>query len=339
MSNFYILFFILMIIFINYFIKKKNILSNYSGEIHQKFVGQKHIPLSGGVFFLFASVFILYSEYNLFCFFLFSIFLIGFFSDTKLLSSPKLRFLLQFIFIIIFIYFTKLNIEETRIYLLDILLNNFLFNCLFVSFCLMIVINGTNFMDGLNGLVIGYYLSIFLILINLKLFNSIPIGSEQMIYFALILFFLLILNISNQLYLGDSGAYSLGFLAGFFLISIYQNQEFISPFFIILLLWYPSFETLFSMIRKFYLKKEAMKPDNNHLHQLLFSFIKKKLKIKQNFSNNFASLIIILYNLITFIVASINIAHTYYQVIIIIFNISIYMFVYQKLFNYKNKTS
>ena len=35
--------------FVNYFFKKNMFLSNYSGEDHQKFLGEKTIPLSGGL--------------------------------------------------------------------------------------------------------------------------------------------------------------------------------------------------------------------------------------------------------------------------------------------------
>ena len=41
---------------------------------------------------------------------------------------------------------------------------NYYFNLFFVTFCFLILINGTNFIDQLNGLVILYYISIILIL-------------------------------------------------------------------------------------------------------------------------------------------------------------------------------
>ena len=41
-----------VIILINYFLKKNNLLANYSGENHQKFLGKKTIPLSGGLYLL-----------------------------------------------------------------------------------------------------------------------------------------------------------------------------------------------------------------------------------------------------------------------------------------------
>ena len=137
--------------------------------------------------------------------------------------------------------------------------------------------------------------------------------------------------------MGDTGAYLLGFFYGYFLIKIYVEHQTFSPFFVILLLWYPCFENLFSILRKFKLKKSPIKPDSNHLHQLLFFHLKKKYKLKDMFANNYGSLIILLYNIIIFGFALQNITNTQYQIILLILNLLIYCLVYFKLFAYKYK--
>ena len=114
--------------------------------------------------------------------------------------------------------------------------------------------NGTNFIDGLNGLVIGYYLIVLLILFKLGLLNDLFINNSELQFFVYFLFILFLLNIKNKLYLGDSGSYLLSFFIGYILILIYNGNLIFSPFFIVLLLWYPCFENLFSIIRKFRLK-------------------------------------------------------------------------------------
>ena len=68
--------------------------------------------------------------------------------------------------------------------------------------------------------------------------------------YIILLIYLLLFNLLNKLYLGDSGSYLLGVSIGSILIFIYKEISFISPFFIVLLLWYPCFENLFSIIRK-----------------------------------------------------------------------------------------
>ena len=65
-----------------------------------------------------------------------------------------------------------------------------------------------------------------------------------------------------------------------------------SPFFIVLLLWYPCFENLFSIIRKYRLNLSPLNSDNKHFHQLLFYFIKKKFNLSALTSNNLGSIFI-----------------------------------------------
>jgi len=91
-----------LILIVNEIIKKKKLLPSYTGDLHQRFVGKEVIPLSGGIFI--ASVFLImfYKDYTFFCIILSLIFLLGFFSDIKFLSSPKYRFLFQSLIIFIF---------------------------------------------------------------------------------------------------------------------------------------------------------------------------------------------------------------------------------------------
>ena len=325
----------ILIFFINFIFKINNLIPNYSGEKHQKFVGGNNIPLSGGIFLFIFTIFIFFNNFSLFNIFIFLIFILGLASDINIISSPRLRFFLQAALIFCFVYFSNLHIESTRIYFLDFFLNNILLSYLFTAFCLMIVINGANFIDGLNGLVLGYYLMISIIIFKFGFFVDLDINEKQIIFFIILLSFLFLFNIFNQLYLGDSGAYLLSFILGFFLISIYKQSQNISPFFIVLLLWYPCFENLFSIIRKFRFKRSPIHPDNNHFHQLLFYFIKIKLKYKNQLSNNLSSLIIIFYNMIIFLLSCSDIANTQYQIGLISINIIFYIFFYIRLMSFK----
>ena len=49
--------------------------------------------------------------------------------------------------------------------------------------------NGTNFIDGLNGLVIGYYLIVLLILFKLGLLNDLFINNSELQFFVYFLLF------------------------------------------------------------------------------------------------------------------------------------------------------
>ena len=96
MLYFYITYTIL-IIFINFYFKKKNFLSNYTGDAHQLFSNQKNIPLLGGIFLIFPMLFANF-ENMFYSLSIILIFLVGIFSDRKILISPQKRFLFHSFF-------------------------------------------------------------------------------------------------------------------------------------------------------------------------------------------------------------------------------------------------
>ena len=139
--------------------------------------------------------------------------------------------------------------------------------------------------------------------------------------------------------MGDSGAYLLSLFTGIYLINFSSENFIISPYLIILLLWYPCFELLFSMIRRSLKMVKTYKPDTYHLHQLIYNYFKFKFKIKNNLIVHFySSFVINFYSLLTFLIA---INYKYDSKFIIgslIFNIIVYILTYQTLKkNYKSK--
>ena len=149
----------------------------------------------------------------------------------------------------------------------------------------------------------------------------------------LLMAFVLLLNLLNHLFLVDSGAYSLSFILGFILIKIYNLNLQISPYFIILLLWYPCFENLFSIIRKSSSKLNPLDPDNDHLHQYLFVYLKKKFKFSDLLANNSSSMLINSFNFLIFFIASNNIYHTKLQLGLLTLCVVAYLISYKILRN------
>ncbi len=293
------------------------------------------MPLTGGIFIFFSILYFYFYEIENIIYLFSLLFILGLATDLKLIVSPKIRFLTQVILLFLIVYISDLRVYPTRIYIIDLLISNNLFSYFFSTFCLLILINGSNFLDGLNGLLVGYYLLISLIFYQLNFIEFLEIENSNLLFFSMILFILFLFNFFSKSFMGDTGAYILGFFYGYLLIKIYVEHQIFSPFFVILLFWYPCFENLFSILRKFKLKKSPIEPDNNHLHQLIFFFLKKKYKIKNIFANNYGSLIILLYNLIIFGFGIQNISNTQYQIMLLILNLLIYCAIYFKLFAFK----
>ena len=239
-----LMFLTFIIAFLNFVFKKNNFLLSFTGEKHQIFASKEKIPLSGGIIIL-ISYFIFFTTYSkLLSIFIILIFAIGIISDVKVNFSPNIRLSLQFLIIILFLLLYDLKIENTRIIILDNLLKNQYLNYFFVSFCLLILINGSNLIDGLNTNVIGYYLIISILLLQTNFISDLAFSKMQWILWTISLSIVYIFNFLKKIFLGDDGSYILAFIYGIFLIEFYSNINYVSPFFIIAILWYPCFELL-----------------------------------------------------------------------------------------------
>lgn len=333
----YIFLLAIFLLVINRFFIRKNILISETGDIHQKFASKEKIPLTGGLFLFFSFLFFINDQVLSFVLFSFFILLLGIFSDLKHIKSAFSRFLIQISLVVSFVIFNDFQLTNTKVLLLDQLLSHELFNYFFVSFCILIVINGSNFFDGLNTLSVGYYLLISLIIYYLGVNNLVSVNEVFIKYILIVLIVIFFFNLFNKIFLGDSGSYLLGFIFATFLIEIYTLNNNISPFFIILLLWYPSYELVFSMIRKTILKRSPLEPDSNHLHQLVFYSLKKKNSLKLLQANLLSANLINSYNLIIFLISMNYINNTQIQVILILLNLIIYTVIYFKLFVYRYK--
>ena len=327
----------LLFLFVAIKIKKTKYLKNFSGDDHQKFTTNKDIPLTGGFFIVIVFLSILFEQDIFFLSTIILVFSLGMLSDLNKVISPNIRLLLQIIIVFFLIIFTKLEINSTRIIILDQFLQNKILNIFFVSFCALILINGTNFIDGLNGLSLGYYLMVTIALLNNNFEYLNFLQEDKLLYISFFLFIFLIFNQLNLFFIGDSGAYSLGLIFSFLLINIYKENPHISPFYIVLLVWYPCFELLFSILRKFNIKFSPAKPDTRHLHQLIYNLIKRKFKFSKLKSNNITSMLILLFNSISIFLGSIDIRNTENQIILIIINALLYTVIYKQLSDHKSK--
>ena len=324
--------YLLLVTLLSLIFKKRGILLNYSGDVHQFFSNRKNVPLTGGLFILIPIVFFLNDL--LINFFIVSIYLVGFFSDRKILASPKKRFLIQCLLILLFVAIFDVKINSSRIELFDVILNNKFFAIFFSTFCLLILINGSNFIDGLNGLLISSIIIILFMLTRLNLIDNSIISDQSINLIMLILLLLLLLNIFNFLMLGDSGAYLLGFFIGFLIISSHRSNPDISPYFFISLIWYPCFENLFSILRKLNREFSPLKPDSKHLHQLVLFFLTKKFDLKLILSNNVSSGIICFFNFLIIYISSLNPSNTFFQIKLISASIIFYNVSYMLLFKF-----
>ena len=313
---------------INSIILKNNLLIDLKNiSSHKKLLNLDIVPISGGIILLLNLLF--FNYFNLFnSIFITAIFLIGLFADIQKLNSPSLRLIFQTVIIFIFILFNELFLRSIRLNIFDFYLNYNLVSLLFTSFCLLILINGSNFIDGSNLQCSGYYLAILTILFHLN-FNIVTIENIDLVYllYPFLLSFILY-NFLNKSYLGDGGSYLLSFIVGYILINFQITQN-ISPYYVVLFLWYPAFENLFSIIRRIISKKlRPDKPDLLHLHHLIFRYVDIKYKFNKILKFSMPGIIINIFNLIIFYLGSFFLYSADKLLILIFFCIFVYLTTY-----------
>jgi UDP-N-acetylmuramyl pentapeptide phosphotransferase/UDP-N-acetylglucosamine-1-phosphate transferase len=312
--------------FLNYFFRRYNILIDKKILPHKFFVSNKNVPVIGGFIIVFYLL-IFNHNYKL-IFFSLLLFLTGILSDLFILKKPSKKFILQFFIVLFFLVFYDLKILSTKVFFLDYFIENKIFSILFTLFCLLVLINGSNFIDGINTLLCGYYLLVLIAIIYICSNNFISYNISGLKELLLVLLIIYSFNFFSKLYLGDSGAFLISFVVGYYLIDIANNNPLISPMFIVLLLWYPAFENFFSIFRKLSTKLQPSKPDNFHLHQLLFNFFKKKINKSKDFINTLTGNSINLYNFLIFYIGIKFFNYSKYLIFLIFINIILYLFIY-----------
>ena len=240
--------------------------------------------------YLYVSKNIFFSEYISFCTLFF---LLGFVDDLKIDIKPKFRLFIMILFLIFLVIYNKFSIERISLEYLDHLIKIDIFALFFVCLCFLFIINGSNLIDGFNGLLSIHSLIILSILFYVNLVNKNYDLAYLLFYIILIILIFVKFNFPKaQMFLGDGGAYLLGTLTSISAILTNNITPSISSFFFCILLFYLFFEVFFSFFRKiFFVHQNPLLPDNQHLHMLVYRLLLKKNK--KNLDSNYKTSIYI----------------------------------------------
>lgn len=163
------------------------------------------------------------------------------------------------------------RIAELDVPGLDWLLRFNAFSFAFTLFAVTGVAHSINVIDGLNGLsgVIALLASIGIAIV------AAVVGDTFVLAAACVLFgstagFLVVNYPRGRIFLGDGGAYLVGLLLAELSVILVQRNSEVSPWFPLLLLAYPVWETLFSMYRRKVRGHSTGRADALHLHSLVY---------------------------------------------------------------------
>lgn len=134
------------------------------------------------------------------------------------------------------------------------------------------IANAVNIIDGFNGLASVVTICMLLSLGYVAFqVNDVPVLVMALIVAGATAGFLIWNYPAGMIFLGDGGAYFIGFMLGELAVLLVMRNPDVSTWYAVLLLIYPVFETIFSIYRRLFLRgKSPSMPDGIHLHSLIF---------------------------------------------------------------------
>ena len=226
----------------------------------------------------------------------FLIAIIGFVDDRYNLSvGSKLSLqIIPIIFLIIFENFSLNHIGDYNYFSLEL-------NSISIPFSLLAIlflINSFNYIDGLNGTLSFLSISVLIIL-----FYLVPEKNIQLFLITLLIpmIFFLFFNFSifklPKLFLGDSGSLLIGFIIGFTLIYL-ANNEIVAPILLAFSISFFVYEFLSINLIRILNKKKLFIAGKDHIHHVLYK--KNKSLFLTNFLISTTNIIFFILGYLTF---------------------------------------
>jgi UDP-GlcNAc:undecaprenyl-phosphate/decaprenyl-phosphate GlcNAc-1-phosphate transferase len=202
----------------------------------------------------------------------FFLFIVGVAEDITKKVGVKIRLLFAFFSGIIAFVFFDVRVYGFDIPLVDHIFSNYWFAMFFSAFAITGVSNAYNIIDGFNGLasMVSVISLIAITIIAYQVEDIIVINLALAMIVAILGFFMW--NYPRGLiFLGDGGAYLIGFWTGVLSILIVARNPTVSPWFALLVNAYPITETLFTIWRRsIHQGKNPGLPDAAHFHSLIY---------------------------------------------------------------------
>lgn len=164
------------------------------------------------------------------------------------------------------------GVSRVGVFWVDWILDFWPISLLFTMIAVGGCTHALNIIDGINGLagMIAILMAVSLSLVAWQV-GDYPIFLIAAALASSTLGFLAWNFPFGRVFLGDGGAYFLGFMLAELAVQLVIRNPTVSPFYALAVLFYPVFETLFTIWRrKFKRGVPVDRPDALHLHQLIF---------------------------------------------------------------------
>ena len=217
-------------------------------------------------------------------------FLSGLLEDITHKLSPRIRLIGIGISAVFAFWFIDGRVMKVDIAFVDYILSFILFSFLFTVFAIVGLTNAINIIDGFNGLasMISIMILMSIAFVAYKV-GDLLITMYCVIFSSAILGFFFLNYPFGFIFLGDGGAYFIGYFISLMSILLTKRNPQVSPWFAVMVNLYPIVETLFSIYRRKFIHNTSFtNPDNLHFHTLVHKIVVKKLLgIKNHLCSNF----------------------------------------------------
>lgn len=200
-------------------------------------------------------------------------FVMGLWEDLTKRVSVRKRLAATFLSGVLAWWLMDTSLTRVNVPVADWLLANSLpFSVLFTAFAVSGASNAFNIIDGFNGLAGG----VALIALTALALIAAQVGDPAIMYLCMgiasvTLGFMVVNFPYGKIFLGDGGAYLIGFLIAWIAVALPMRNASVSVWATLMACGYPILETLFSIARR--LKRRGhhpTTPDRWHLHSLIY---------------------------------------------------------------------
>jgi UDP-N-acetylmuramyl pentapeptide phosphotransferase/UDP-N-acetylglucosamine-1-phosphate transferase len=200
-------------------------------------------------------------------------FLAGFIEDLTKRVRPAIRLVCSGLSALLGVWLMSAAITVTSIPGLDWVASTAVGAASLTAFSVAGIANSVNIIDGFNGLASMCVVIMLAALAYVGFQCDDPlIGQLALAGIGAVMGFFIWNFPAGLIFLGDGGAYFLGFLvAEISILLLHRNPGEVSPLFPLLVCIYPVFETLFSIYRRRFIRAvPPSMPDGIHLHSLIY---------------------------------------------------------------------
>ncbi|SDV47815.1 MraY family glycosyltransferase [Chitinasiproducens palmae] len=199
-------------------------------------------------------------------------FLSGLIEDLTKRVSPLLRLLATMAAALLAYLALGIHANRADLPFLDIALQYAAPSVLLTVVAVAGLANAVNIIDGFNGLasMVSMMMLVSLAYVAFQVSDPVVLSSSLILMGAVFGFF--VWNFpAGLIFLGDGGAYFLGFVLGELSILLVMRNPQVSAWYPVLMAMYPIFETCFSIYRKRFVRGMSPGiPDGVHLHMLVY---------------------------------------------------------------------